>query len=167
MKKKGTYVALAVIMAVLLLGIGYAAIADKTLVITGDAATAFDDTQFSVVFTEGKKGDGTFDTYEASASDAKGTFKVAGMKKTGDTATFIYTVKNTSTELSAALQAPDIQLTGNPEFFDVKAVYTTGGVLAKGATDTLTVTVKLIKTPATTDAKLNATINLVAKPTEV
>lgn len=161
MKKKGTYVALTVIMAVLLLGIGYAAVSGINLTITGTAAAEYDSTQFSVEFTDAVSNN-EMGTCSASNTTNTGSFEVTGLKKTGDRVSFTYTIQNKSTELNAKLNTPAIE-NDNAEYFNITAQYGTGANLAPNATDTVTVTVELIKTPVE-PVSANGTVTCNATP---
>lgn len=144
MKSKKTLMTLGVIVAVLVLGVGYAAITDINLNINGTAAATPSDDNFSVIFTGTPSTSG--DTVSASITDdLTATMTVTGLTTTGDTATASYTIKNASEELSATVEQGTIT-NDNETYFEVTTDWTTTTLAADGS-KTVTVTVKLIKTP--------------------
>ena len=91
---------------------------------------------------------------------------VTGLTAKGNTATATFEIENTSADLSAALSVVDPVENSNPEYFDV--TYNIAdpviGVNETTATTTITVTVKLIKTPITQDEETTIGIILNADP---
>ena len=144
MKQKRTFLVVALLVAALSLAVGYAAIT-KNLAVTGSASATTNDDNFKVKFT------GTPTTSDANkvtasiTSDLAATINVSGLTTTGDTATATYTIENFSAELGASLAVKTIE-NSNSEYFEVTASLANSAI-AKGATTTLTVTVKLLKTP--------------------
>ena len=91
---------------------------------------------------------------------------VTGLTAKGDTATATFEIENTSADLSAALSVVEPITNSNTEYFDV--TYNIAdpviGVNETTATTTITVTVKLIKTPITQDEETTIGIILNADP---
>ena len=170
MKKKNSMIVLAIFVAVLVLGVGYAAVTAGNLNIVGDAKTK--DTNLNVVFT----GDVTTSTAEASTGAAVSAsavedsldadIHVTGLQKVGDTVTATYTIKNKESDLSASIVEDEIT-NSKTEFFTVTTDMSTAKTVAKGATTTVTVTVRLIKVPISqADSTANISIKLEASPVQ-
>ena len=162
MKKKRTFLVVALLVAALSLAVGYAAIT-KNLSVTGSASATTKDDNFKVRFT------GTPTTTDGSKVTATITnelaakINVSGLTTTGDTVTATYTIENYSAELGANLALGSITNT-NSEYFEVTASLDNSAI-AKGETTTLTVTVKLLKTPVenqTTDITVPVTATATA-----
>ena len=162
MKKKRTFLVVALLVAALSLAVGYAAIT-KNLAVTGSASATTNNDNFKVRFT------GTPETSDANkvtasiTSDLAATINVSGLTTTGDTATATYTIENYSAELGADLAVGSIT-NGNSEYFEVTASLGATSIAA-GAKTTLTVTVKLLKTPVenqTTDITVPVTATATA-----
>lgn len=148
MKKKRTYVTLALIIAILMLGVGYAAVT-KELTITGTLNATVDNSQFNVEFTKADKAVNLTGTPTASGTSATFTVDGSNMKTKGDTASVEFTITNNTTtavNLSAKLSAANIQQAENSKF-TVTATDLSGKTLKPGETATTTVTVKLNETP--------------------
>ena len=160
MKNKKTIIALTILLAVLALGIGYATITNITLNITGSAAATASGDNFKVKFDSTVTPTGTNATGTITG-DRTAEITVSGLTTRGNAATATYTVKNESTDLGATLSA---NVTGNtnPTFFDVDCSFGTT-TLTPGGSTTVTVTVTLLKTPAT-DQTGTVAIALVAEP---
>lgn len=141
-------VGLVLLIAVLLVAIGYAAITAVTLNINGSAQATPEQTNFTVKFS------GTPTVSDSSKVVAvinqqdqlKATMNVNGLTAKGDTATATYTIENTSADLSAVLSATTTN--SNTEYFKVTQNIAKA-TIGHGETTTITVTVELIKTPIT------------------
>ena len=177
MKKKTGI--LGVLIAILLVGIGYAAISAVTLTITGTGTIEADPNNFKVVYTQGQQTSASTGVTATPASIGADvvtstSFTVSGMTKKNDTVTLTYTIQNKSDDLSATLAAnPTVSITnaaGNPngttitDYFSVTSVVNTPLTLAKTETTTQTVTVTAIKTPVTDDIGATITITVDATP---
>lgn len=164
-KNTKTIVGLVLLIAVLLVAVGYAVITNRTLNITGDAKATTNSQNFTVRFT------GTPEVSDASKVTAKiseqdelaATINVSGLTAKGDEATATYTIENTSKDLSAELTA-NVSKNTNTEYFDVKYNIAEPSTLEHGATTTITVTVTLIKTPIDTDPTSDIGITITANP---
>lgn len=165
MKSKKTILGIVLLIAILLLGIGYAAITDVTLNINGTADATANTDNFIVKFTSATAVKNC--TAEVSSSDTNkrtATMNVSGLQSAGDTATATFVVTNESRDLNAALEVTTETMGGtNPEYFDVKATIAdnTSSVVPSG-TRTVTVTVTLKETiiedkTATINVQLSAT----------
>ena len=162
MKKKRTYVTLALIIAILMLGVGYAAVT-KTLTINGTLNATVDDSQFVVEFT---KADGL--TKISGAPEINGlnaSFVVDGsqMKTKGDTASVTFTItNNTTTAVGLSADLSDATVTNNNAEFTVTASNPSDKILAPGESATTTVTVVLNETPTEAISNKTVTINYTA-----
>ena len=170
MKKKNSMLVLAILVAVLVLGVGYAAVSAVNLTIEGSAKSK--DSYLNVVFT----GEVTTSTAGASAGAAisassendglTATINVTGLQAVNDTVSATYTIKNKENDLSASIvEAANGITNSKSEFFSVSTDMTTAKTVAKGATTTVTVTVKLIKVPISdADSTSNISVKLEATP---
>lgn len=156
MKQKRTFVTLLLVIAILCLGIGYAAITGMPLTITGSAKAEVGNGQVDVEFVAGEDNIDKDTKVTAASVDTsdptKASFTVEGLTATNETVTVTYTIKNNSTDIPATLQTPSIEWT-NKEWFDVTAQYSSPNIAKKGTTgdtQTVTVSVKLLKAPVTT-----------------
>ena len=160
MNKKRTILGGAILVAVLMLGIGYAAINAITLNISGTATANENAANFVVEFDKTAEITKTGDVTAAiDSQDAKkATMDVSGLTAKGDTATATFTIVNKSPDLLANLSVAAKTIT-NEEYFSVNAVVNTSTALAaEGAKTTATVTVTLNKTPI--DGPEEGTINV-------
>lgn len=164
MKRRNTYVGLVLLVAVLMLGIGYAAMSNITLNITGSASAVVDDENFKVLFV-GTPEVSSSDVTATITDDHNATLNVTGLNAKGDKATVTYTVKNASEDLSASIAVPNIS-NSNSEYFTVTTDMNTQKTLVAGDNTTITVTVELIKTPVDADQTANINISLVASPVQ-
>ena len=169
MKKRSTIVAL-LLVAALALGIGYAALTD-TLNITGTANIAESDAQNSfqedVYFSNAISGAKADAAVSSDNNYATMTVKDGALKAVGDEAVATFTIKSDS-DLPVTVTNPTVAANlitnDNPEYFQVTTNWATDHVIDPYGTTDITVTVKLIKTPDTTQActfgiQLNASAN--------
>lgn len=108
MKKKKSFTGLLIILAVLFLGVGYAAITSRTLTINGNVTVNPNENDFDVVFkgvptiTDGTDPATTAtNTYDSTNRTA--TLTVDGLEKAGDKVVVTYTIENKSNSLKATL----------------------------------------------------------------
>lgn len=150
MKQRKTVIVAFLLAAVLLLGVGYAALTDQlTLsgtagVLVTDAAQDFDaDIYFSKVIS------GTGCTAEILADPDTGKITVTSgaLKAAGNEVIATYTIKSES-DLDVTVKQPAIT-NNNTEHFEVVTSWNGDQTLAAGSTIDVTVTVKLIKTADT------------------
>lgn len=162
MKNKKRIMGFGLLVAVLFLGIGYAAITSVNLRINGTATAVVDEGQFKVDFIEDDAVVTKVGSTSLEVTDAKRTapqaasFTATGFKAAGDKIVVTYTVENTSPDLNARLGALAVNLTNNDDgFFTAVAQYGTGGTLlnADGGRTTVIVTVELVKTPIGADGE--------------
>ena len=159
MKSRKKLIALIVIVAVLVLGIGYAVVSSINLTISGTAAMK------SVDLNVGFNGTVSNDVTHATGATATGsnsgtssvgvktaTISVSDLAQVGDYATVTYTVQNYETYVDATVYVSNITNNKNT-FFEVTTDATGASakksVAKNNGTTTVTVTVKLIARPTT------------------
>ena len=171
MKRKTSI--LGILIAVLALGIGYAAVTAVSLTINGEGTITPDENNFKVVYTAVEvtsKSDDSITTTQTTNDTKTASFTVSDMTKQGDSVTFTYTITNKSESLGASLGTPSISYdstTDAEEYFTVTSPAPATTTLAAGgdATTTQTVTVTAKKTPIGTEDKTGKfTITLQATP---
>jgi cytochrome c oxidase assembly protein Cox11 len=156
MNSQKTIIALALVVAIIALGVAYAAIGNQTLVVEGTATAATSDANFDVKFINevgsiSTSGDGTIEAKldESDPTSRTAIMNVSGLTTKGQTATAVYTIKNASqAEIEALLKAEVTQT--NKDWYTVSATVAQPKIGQNGTT-TLTVNVTLEKTPATAD----------------
>ena len=161
--KKKIQIMIFVLIAVITLGVGYAAISAINLVINGNATGSVNQENFKVKFTTAAVTTGT-GTAGIDTNDPKvATFNVTGLTKVGDTAIASYTVLNDSPGIGASIS---LDLTNsNTEYFSVtEAIGDTE--LQAGDTTTATITVTMVKTPIESAVTTSITGTLIASPLE-
>ena len=165
--KKTLQIVLLVLIAVVTLGIGYAAISAVNLIINGNATASVNQNNFKVHFTQaqsitgstGASGTSSIDTQD----DTKATFDVTGLTKVGDYAEAVYTVRNDSNGIGAAIS---LSVTNsNSEYFKVTETIQDNKLQA-GEETTVKVRVEMIKTPITDSVSTSITATLTASPLE-
>lgn len=179
MKSKKTLMGMVLLIGVLVLGIGYAAISTINLQINGTAKAAadgnfvveFDEANLpttpdnylkSITLSESVDGEG-----ESSGINDIATFSVEGMTAKGDTQTIVIPVTSSMEEDLQATLAVGTVSNDNPEYFNVTAAITAdeASVLNNTTkTSSVTVTVELIKTPLESEEVANISIPLTATP---
>ena len=146
MKSNNKMVALALVLAALTVGVGFAAITTVNLNISGKAQATADASNFKVeFFGTPTSSDSSKLTVGIDATDKKkATIGVSGLTAKGDTVTATYTVKNLSADLSANLAAT-VSKNTNTEYFTVEPTVTAANIAAgKDTTVTVKVTLKLL-----------------------
>ena len=156
MKNRRTVVVAFLLVAVLLLGVGYAALTD-VLDITGtaeiDRAAAESSFNEDIYFSAAVANDnGNTASVNADNND-KASFTANNLKGEGDTATFTFSIVNVG-DVDATI-TPRIITNSNTEYFEIYSDWlgATKDLPAGTTADaplTYTVTVKLLKTPTET-----------------
>lgn len=136
-----TFIITTMLIAVVVLGIGYAAIS-TTLTVNGNASGIVNNKNFKIGFTgtptaayyDGndqpiiqtaeKKAEATIVTTETSAAGTylKATFNVTNFESAGEYAVFTYEITNESEDIDAILSKPVIATISNPTYFGISAV---------------------------------------------
>lgn len=163
MKKRRTYAGLIILVALVVLGVGYAAMSNITLNIGGSASAVVEDENFKVKFTGTPTTTG--DSITASITDDHNATINVSLSAKGDKATATYTILNDSEDLSASIAVPTIT-NSNEEYFAVTTDMADTKVVAAGGETTVTVTVELIKTPIEEDQTASINVALVASPVQ-
>ena len=134
------------LLAIVLVAVGYAAIPKVGLNIDGTAKSEGNPDNFKVelVGEPQTSGDGTTTATIDNQDKTQGTMNVSGLNAKGQTAIATYTVKNQSTDLSTDLTAKATST--NDEYFEVQCSLDKTTLKAQEET-TMTVKVKLLKTP--------------------
>ena len=135
-----------VLLAIVLVAVGYAAITNVTLNIKGTAKSEANSDNFRVelIGEPQTSGNGTTTATIDNQDKTRETMNVSGLNAKGQTAIATYTVKNQSTDLSADLTAKATST--NDEYFEVQCSLDKTTLKAQEET-TMTVKVKLLKTP--------------------
>ena len=154
------------LLAIILVAVGYAAITNVTLNINGTAKSGTSQSNFVVEFigTPTTGGKGTTTATINASKKTEGTVEVSGLTAKGDTATATYTVKNQSQDLSADLTAE--ATSSNEKYFETICTVEKTTLKAQEET-TLTVTIKLLKTPideTKEDLTSNIGVSITAEP---
>jgi len=165
--RKTLQIVLLVVIAVVTLGIGYAAISAVNLIINGNATASVNQNNFKVHFTQaqaisgstGASGTSSIDTQD----DTKAMFDVTGLTKVGDYADAVYTVRNDSNGVGAEISLSVSN--SNSEYFKVTETILDNKLQA-GEETTAKVRVEMIKTPITDSASTSITATLTASPLE-
>ena len=167
--KKGLSIVLFALIAVIVLGVGYAAIEAINLTINGNATATPQQANFSVKLSA-DDGDTTSENAgNISVSDLSASFDTVGLTKAGDKTTVTYTVRNSSPDLKANITLTcDPQSGYNTEYFNNPVCKFGNGtqeiLLEAGGITTVTVEVEVKKTPILTDQTTQVVANLEARP---
>ena len=153
MKKKKSFVALALVVAVLVLGVGYA-LNTIDLKVNGDITVSPDDSNFDVNFTDASittAGTLTGKTDTADKGNGKtATLSVKTLKTVGEKVVAEYTITNNSKAgINATLSNPTATQTDDDakDYYTVTATLADANPIAPNGTKKLTVTVELVKAP--------------------
>ena len=154
------------LVAIVLIAVGYAAISNIGLNIDGTAKSEASQSNFVVemIGTPTTSGEGTTVATINENKRTEGTMTVSGLTAKGQTAIATYTVKNKSQDISADLTAEATST--NEEYFEVICELDKTTLKAQEET-TMIVRVKLLKTPID-ETKENLTteigVNIEAEP---
>ena len=155
-----------VLVAILLVAVGYAAISNIGLNIDGTAKSEANQSNFVVemIGTPITSGEGTTVATINESKKTEGTVTVSGLNAKGQTAIATYTVKNKSQDISTDLTAEATST--NEEYFEVICELDKTTLKAQEET-TMIVKVKLLKTPIDENKENLSTeigINIEAEP---
>ena len=157
MKNRKTVVVAFLLAAVMLLGVGYAALTD-TLDITGSVDVNINDLndefEKDIYFSDAKpvvaEGKTTVDTASVNGdNNDKASFSIKSLKAKGETASFIFTIKNDSAhEVSVQPKLNETLGNTNTEYFKLTSDWNgQAKTIAANSSITYTWTVELIKDP--------------------
>lgn len=163
MKKNKTLLGVALLIAVLMLGVGYA-LQSRPLSLTGTATANPTDANFIVEFSSASANHAS-DTAEIDAADkTKATFTVTSLTEVGQTAVGTFKIKNMSNAgINANITAGQIAETDDGNYFEVTSDLTGNTNVAINGEATYTVTVKLIKAPVDAAATGTFTVGFTAQ----
>ena len=165
MRNKSTFTLLGVVVAILLMSVGYAAIQNIELSVSGNVVASPDQGNFQVKFTGTPTQTGTAGTatYKITG-DTTATINVSGLTSVGDERTVKFTIVNNSTDITAYLS--NTVTHSNLTYFQVTSSLNKTEISPDGGTSVLSITVKLIKTPISGDQKDTLTVKVIASPTD-
>lgn len=172
MRNRKTLIGFALIVAVLVLGVGYAAITGVHPTISGSAEMQDVDLKVSFTDSTSMNDDGCVDctnvVVDAVAVDGELTAEltITGLERVGDTVTATYELQNEETDVAANITQGTI-VVSKSEYFEVTTDVGTGFVIEPGDTHEVTVTVTVIKTPIeSANSTTTITVPLNADPVE-
>lgn len=165
MKSRKTFVSVFLVLAVLFLGVGYAAISNITLKISGNLTATASDENFKVAFTDTKVVISDSKITGEKTDDLNAKIAVTGLTAKGEKVTATYEIENKSADLSASIAVPAIT-NSNEEYFKVTTDWAEAKTVASKGKVTVTVTVELIKTPIGEDESATVNVSLVASPVQ-
>ena len=163
MNRKKTLYGLGLLALILVLGVGYAAVSEVALNIDGSATVASEALKVSFNGVTDTEDDGKV---VASSTDNSLNASIQVTSLTlNEEVSATYTIKNQETDVDANVIKKQIS-NDKPEFFEVTtSVDDSAETITAGGTGTVTVTVRLIKTPIeTSDSTANIQIDLTASP---
>jgi len=169
MKNKKSLLWVALVVCVLILGVGYAVVSSVGLDITGSAKVA--DSTLKVAFNgETSVSDSGKVVAEAEDDTLTASITVTGLSKVGDSVTATYTIKNEETDLDASyIVDPEKGIENDQEdYFTVTTdVDDVAKTISANGTNTVTVTVTLKAIPVDKDnSTANIKVNLAASAVE-
>ena len=163
MRKTSKIILVTIIATSILLGLGYAAIQNITLNISGTAAANPNQENFKVRFTGiHDVSDSTYVT-AGITNDTNATINVSGLNTKGQKVTAVYDITNESSDLSSDLYV-EVSNT-NSEYFTITSKLAKTSLVA-GETTTVTVTVELTKVLISNTVSADIGVYLAATPVE-
>ncbi len=170
MKNRKFIIVAFVLISVMVIGIGYAALTDIFIM---DGNAVVNQTKENTVFDENiyisnavVNGSGTSGVADTASTDStnpdKASFTVKSLALEGEEPTFVFTIKNDS-DFDATI-ANTVCTVDNSEYFSVAATVPTDPICYSQGTLDVTVTVTLIKA-LTTEQTANITVNYTATTT--
>lgn len=165
MKNKKSLLGFGLLVLVLVLGVGYAVVSSVSLDISGTAKVKNADLKVSFNGVTSVTDD-TKVTAASTDGNLSATITVTDLEL-NNTVSATYTIKNEETDVDASVIKSSIE-NDKSEFFQVTTdVDDAAKTVTSGGTNTVTVTVKLIKTPvADTDSTATIKVNLTASPVQ-
>ena len=160
MRPRKTFQLLALLVAILLMSVGYAAIQDIDLVVTGNIAATPDQANFKVKFFGNPTYTGTGYASLKITGDTTATMDVSGLQIVGDYVTGIFTVFNSSEDLTANLSC--LATHNDKTHYKITTTLSSTTLQAQTAT-TLHVKVELIEVMTELQSD-NLNIVLIASP---
>ena len=163
--KKSFQICLFALIAVAVLGIGYASISAIKLYFNGGAAISPDQSKFRVEFVSAQRITGTpgaGGTATINSDDkTQAYFSISGLNKVGDYAEATYVVKNFSNNIGADIS---LELTNsNPSYFKVTETIQ-NNKLQVGEETNVIVKVEMVKIPVDDPVTTDVSARLIANP---
>ena len=155
-------VVLVIILSIFLFtGIGYAVETDNLLIVN-QSNSIINQTGFEIAFAKETRyiGNGTAELRVIGPTTA--TINITNLKNIGDYVTAIFTIENTSGDISAELEAKVTNT--NTEYFNVTSTLSDAVIESKTGKVTLEVTVELIKLPVEGEEKTDISASIIATP---
>lgn len=164
MKNKKSLLSLVIFALVLILGVGYAVVSSVDLTIGGTAGVKNASLKVDFESVADTKTNATV-THTLTQHAKEDEFTITDMEL-NETVTMVYTVANHETDVDADLTEKIALSNSNPNYFEV-SYKINGNEIKAGGTTTVTVTVKLIKTPVTAaQGTTNVSLTLNAAPVD-
>lgn len=165
MKNKKSLLSFCLLALVLILGVGYAVVSSVNLDISGTAKVKGTDLKVSF---NGTTTVSDADKVTATATNRSLSANIAVTDLTlGESVTATYTIQNEETDVNAEVIKASIVNDKTDYFVVTTDVDSSAKTITAGGTTTVTVTVKLAKTPVLdTDSTANITVNLTASPVQ-
>ena len=163
MSKTSKIILVTIFATCLLLGLGYAAIQNITLNITGNVTAQVNTENFKVRFFGTPTVSDSIYTTAKIVDDTNATIEVSGLTSKGQKVTASYDIKNESGDLSADLNV--LATTTNMEYFTISSKLGKQSLVA-GETTNVLVTVELTKTPISGPVNTDIDIELTAIPVQ-
>ena len=163
MRKTSKIILVTIVATCILLGLGYAAIQNITLNITGTASATADAGNFKVRFTDNITVSESAYVTATRSGDQAATIAVSGLTSAGQKVTATYEIVNESSDLSADLNVATTN--NNTEYFKISSKLASSSLIA-GESTTVLVTVELTKTPIEEDVNATIGVNLTAMPVQ-
>ncbi len=179
MNKQKKITLVVILLAVLLMGIGYAALANVVLTINSKASATASDENFKVYFTAANTA--TSDTEDTTnvevavtAKATSATVNFSGLTKKDDEEYAILEIENASNDVDAESIKVTVNSTDTTGIFGAEAIMCdasgnaiTDFAVASGAKTYVKISAKLLKTPtADVETTITATITAIAKTAE-
>lgn len=168
MRKRKMILGLGMLASVLVLGVGYAVVSNKTLNIGGTATVAASELNVSFNGTTSVSDVGKV-TATAVADGLNANITVTNLSEVNQSVTATYTIQNKEKDLKASILKNEITVS-KEEYFDVTtSVDSVPLVISNGGaeTGTVTVTIKLKKKPIDEpSSSTNITVSLTATPVQ-
>ena len=151
-----------VLIAIVVLGIGYASISGVNLIINSNATASVDQNNFKVYFVTSNITTGTGTASIDENDNTIAYFDMFGLTKKGDYAIATYVVRNDSNSVNADLSL--IVNTNNNEYFKVSEQIEKDFIMP-GEETLVTLKVEMIKTPISSIETVNVSARIKAYPT--
>lgn len=165
MRQRKILLLLGVVVAILMMSVGYAAIQQVNITVTGNAVVSPDQGNFKVAFVGTPTYSGKGTAILAITGDRTATINANGLTAKGDKLTAVFAVANTSIDITAYLAGSVTNV--NTEYFKVTSTLDSAILEPQTGVTNLNVTVELIKTLISGNQTDSVTVELIASPTSI